>query len=673
MARLRRWVSVAVAVGLLAILGVLLWWFWPPERERPWLVLCYVCADEADFSEPFFLDELRREVLPAGVGSEARTVLLVDRHFDDTAGPNATDADAAAIDGESAPYDSRPARLYLVKSDGALAEQEASWLSTTADADMGATETLQSFVHDAVGRWGENRSVALVVCGHGSGTQFVCEDAGAGGTRLELERLRTALDRADRRLELVVYYACSMATMETCRSTPHTRLLVASQEVVDAVMGLDLSVLSRLSSSPRPSEFPPQLTEAYFAASPAPEGDEPPVADLKTLSTTRLPARTLLERSPPTLAAVNAAFDELCSLLKRRLDDDSARRTTREAVLAAAAAAESFGADPNFTGSARVVDLSDFATQLRGRLGDAGDVCRRIVDGIADACDSQAGRLHPRAHGLSVLLPGELQPGDEQEYRDLGVCSAWLDVLIALRPRDDETEPALYAAEVASSDDERAEKESWESSWSGRTPSGAWFAVHAAATAPYATVVPLRRAAGSASTTWNGRVPWTWSGTSKALFAFTGVRSIDAAGGVVVAVAPAVCERAGRAQPIEVALEWELTLSPDSLTPASARFLRCVAQAPSRGARYEFRLRAGDRLRPVLPSRLRASGAWSPGAVSTAPPLVVSPKGAASLRLEPGALPRGSWRGGVLFSFAPAQAVVRRSGVVVPPKAQGQH
>ncbi len=267
-----------------------------------------------------------------------------------------------------------------------------------------------------------------------------------------------------------------------------------------------------------------------------------------------------------------------------------------------------------------------------------------------------------------MLFATALQAGDETAYRDLGVCSTWMDVLVSLR--GEPAEPVVYAA-TEEAEPAPGDESSWEADWAGPGPSSAWFVCRRATGRGYDMVVPVFRAAGRAATRWDGKVPWTESGATRALFPFTRARIVDAAAGSVVAVAPAALEPAAGGAPIPVSLEWRLTLTPASASPKSATFVRCVAQGP-RGARWVVPLASGDRLRPRPPQSLAASGAWRGGDVSSTAEafIVVGPAGAASLHLTPAPLPPGSWQGGLLLPFAPPGTTVRRNLKVVAPVPQ---
>ena len=684
--RWRRAIAATIA-ALLAAGLLILWWLWPRESQRPWLVLFYVSCDDPEANvERFFLTELRREVLPLGAPSNATFAMLVDRIEGGGEGD-----DRRKIDGEAGAEDWTRGRLFRVKEGGTLAEERPTWLPEEPDPEMGQSGTLRSFVRFGVEQWGKDRSVALVVCGHGVGARWIGNDVTpSGGDQLTVTELRDAL-RSGPRLEAVVLYACTMATLETALALPSTRLLVASQELVDATWtggatpeeahsyGLDLTACGSLADRPTPSAFATSLIERYFSTNPPPPSstDEADWARAKTLSSTRLTQPRFLFESTSTAGRVSGALDALSRALNARLRDAATRDTFRTALAAARAAVETFGADPRLVGNGNppdLVDLSDLAAQVADRVHDdeVDGLCQALEERVAQSCASRAGDDHPRAHGLSIWFPYPIQEGDESAYRELAVCDAWLDTLVLLRASSEPPVPVTYSVEEEAAPPE-GKSPAWDGQWSGPGPSSAWIVARSSSgSGELELVMPVRVGDDGVRWTWDGLVPEVRSGPSNARFAFTASRTVDAKQGVVVAVCPATWERPGR-PPVPAALEWRLTLSQNATMPASAKFLRCVASTPQ-GARYVASLRPGDRLRPLRPRTLLPGGRWTLGAAAADQETLVvhgSAAGAPTLALRAARLPAGRWSAGLLLPDAGPAVVVRRNGVVVPPKAQG--
>ncbi len=329
-----------------------------------WVVLVYACGDAADprleSSEALFAREFRSELAKSGLKDTVVGVVF-DRiqGFDDDGVPGI-------------PTNWTEAKRMLMRADGTFVDQGRLPLAgdmSTTDASMGDPATLEAFARLGI-RDGAKAgdALALVICGHGTG-YAVCQDETNDRDALSLSEIRDALicglpvaeDGSSRRIALLAYYSCHMATLEAALSaSSRADYLLACQEEVDAVHGWDCSALGSLDQRPTVEDFvagkPASLGGVGHPGFAAAYHDVAYASKLKTISLTHLADKSFQRLHVAVEAFAQAALAAL---------DGPDAKVVGAALVGAATNARGFIRTP-------ACDLRSLTSEIVARLGEPG-------------------------------------------------------------------------------------------------------------------------------------------------------------------------------------------------------------------------------------------------------------------------------------------------------------
>jgi hypothetical protein len=191
----------------------------PSSRTARWTFMVYMAADDL---EDFALDDFL-EMAQVGSSRDVNVVVQLDRALgvDDSFG-NWTETRRGLVTPNSLPG--------------------ANWGFSLGELNMGATSTLQNFIHWSTSTYrAENYS--LLLWGHGDGRRVAVDDnTGDGITASELS---SALANVSRRMSLIGTDACSMGMLEFAYQIRNqASVLVGSQELVPGA-GFNYTTLLR--------------------------------------------------------------------------------------------------------------------------------------------------------------------------------------------------------------------------------------------------------------------------------------------------------------------------------------------------------------------------------------------------------------------------------------------
>lgn len=336
-----------------------------------------------------------------------------------------------------------------------LGHEEATVLEDWGEQDMADGATLRRFLEEGVRRFPARR-YGLVLADHGNGWGGLClDDSGPEDEILTLDEVARALEesapaRGGRKLDLVSFDACLMASVEVALAVaPYGRIMVASEEL-EPLSGWDyLPVVRALEVRPdleasALGKLAVQSFRRSFANSPLPEvREEGRASTLSVLD---------LERMPPLRRALDrfgrAGLEDLSSR-GRAAWLDLARARSRT---------EQYGSEglPEDPGSA-ALDLGDLARRVARASPESepGRAAREVLRALEPVVLARYhGELRPESTGLSVFLPPDRETLEDfapAVYRKLpGMPSAWQDLVerYAAMVRPDRGEPLLAGLRV---------------------------------------------------------------------------------------------------------------------------------------------------------------------------------------------------------------------------------
>ncbi|MBI3928145.1 MAG: hypothetical protein HY319_21560 [Armatimonadetes bacterium] len=303
------------------------------------------------------------------------------------------------------------AQRLLVTKDQTKGELNSPVLQELGSTDMASPDTLADFV-----KWGMEHYPAehyfLVMSDHGDGWKGACQDSTHGSwmSLPEIEEgLRTAREATGRKIDLLGFDACLMASAEVAHQLRNEAdFLVASQEVEggagwpynrllspNALQGIQQAVA--LDSELTPREMGRQVVTVA-------QGKQDDLPTMAAVDLSKMPA--VAEAVDHFAAAVVASQVSRGSLRKL------ARRTE------------------SFTG---YKDLYHFAQQVSEKVEDPG--LKEAAQGVMSAVGSavyaeQHSAGYPNAHGLTVQLPNFFfSPSSAYEETRFAQDTRWDDAL----------------------------------------------------------------------------------------------------------------------------------------------------------------------------------------------------------------------------------------------------
>jgi hypothetical protein len=391
-------------------------------RLAEWTLLIY-CAADCDLEEAM-MDDLV-EMARAGSNGQVHILVLADRS------PLGDD------DEDEEGYTNEPvlnlrnwsgAKLLYVKKDRLVQ------LADFGDTNMGDPVVLQRFLEIGLRRY-PARHYALFLNDHGMGWSGICSDDGSDGDSLTLDELQAVLQATVRgfrgRLDLIGCDACLMSTVETAVAlAPFARVLVASEETEPA-SGFDYtSWIGALQRRPDMDSIAlgRAIADSYrdsFAKSD--DEDERNKEAGITLSVIDLSRVQQVARAVLALAERN-------TLLLRREERKTWIRLARSR-----ARAEEYGGAGDPDEGEQLHDLIHLAELIKQQLPD--DQTVRLCDNVIAATRAAVryeihGKGRPQAHGLSVYFPLDSEQFDEDSQEDyariaFGGNSRWFAFLKA--------------------------------------------------------------------------------------------------------------------------------------------------------------------------------------------------------------------------------------------------
>jgi hypothetical protein len=343
------------------------------QPRAQWTLLFYFAADnDLEASEMEDLEELTQ--LPSS--PQVRMLALVDR---------------SPVGEPSEGYSNRAVANLANWSHAKLLEVGQDKLTELEDwgqVSMADPQSLQRFIQLAQERY-PARHYGLFLVDHGQSWAGLCSDDSTSqdNDRLDLQELQASLATLKSPLDLLVFDACMMSTLEVyLAAAPHARYLVASQDSLPA-QGLDYrGALGRLLD--RPDSDGLQLGKWFL------EGYRQSLKrDSEELS--RLQLTLLSNQSAP---ALQSAFEGLARQLRPQV-----KKHWRALALARASAPSFHGEEGH---AAEVHDLGQWLNQLSQRLPgldrSVGAVRKQLKAAVVDQV---RGRFRQNCSGLSVFFP----------------------------------------------------------------------------------------------------------------------------------------------------------------------------------------------------------------------------------------------------------------------------
>ncbi len=348
-------------------------------KQKKWTVMVFLNA--ANNLEPYGVEDLN-EMEKVGSTRDVNVVVELVRYRGMDKKPRANSGyfTNPYQDRESAFYlglDNAPgnARYYVLKDEDSVRVQSVV-KANAGPADGGRAESLADFGKWAVEHYPAD-NYALVIWNHGAGWSGVSYDDNSHHgmdlpeVRQGIEQIVTKLDNGKKKLDILDFDACLMATLEVGYELKDcVDFLVASQETEPGDgMPYD-DYLSFLATYPeaQPVSFAKAMVENYVKSY-APKGSQT-FQDMSSFSETKSAIR--LSRMDDTKKAVEA----LAQVIEKR------PQILGEVTEAIVRDTRKFG---------RLVDIHDFATRLAARAKDDAELkaaCTAVTDLIGYPVDN---------------------------------------------------------------------------------------------------------------------------------------------------------------------------------------------------------------------------------------------------------------------------------------------
>ncbi len=278
------------------------------------------------------------------------------------------------------------AEEFLVTSEGIVK------LADVPEPDMSSADTLEAFVTKAMTEYPADRFM-LNVWDHGGGWIYVCKDEVSGG-RMYIPDMAAALDNATtavgKRIDLVAFEACSMATIEVAYQLAGSADVVCGTEVTMDEYGPPWgTILAQLEAEPQKTAT--ELGKVFV--------DEYVANKIERRKTRIVAQYSAIETAK--LAPLVEACDGLAGALTAGMDD----WYVEVGEAASFARCEVW---MGFMGVFWFADVWTFADQIQARIDDP--VVDEWASGVKVAFAETLYELHPtmrceRLRGLTVNWP----------------------------------------------------------------------------------------------------------------------------------------------------------------------------------------------------------------------------------------------------------------------------
>lgn len=285
--------------------------------------------------------------------------------------------------------------------------------------NMGESQTLADFVTWGVKNYPANR-YALIFWDHGGGSVLgFGSDELFDGDSLTLNEigagLAAAYEKTGKKLELVGFDACLMATLETAHQlSPYAEYMIASQEL-EPGHGWDyVGALGYLSSEPYASgaEFGKAIVDTYKEHATV-FGEEKSI----TLSVTDL------DKVPAVVQALDALVKEAGPIIT----EDTKRFYS---FAEGRSKAEDYGSTTAHGGITDMADLASIAKNVSGQYPNTADALKNAIHSAVVYNMNSQGR--PGASGLSIYFPHKDKENFENNlsvYDGIGFSEVYNDFL----------------------------------------------------------------------------------------------------------------------------------------------------------------------------------------------------------------------------------------------------
>lgn len=267
--------------------------------------------------------------------------------------------------------------------------------------NMADGETLKAYILWAIENYPAKKYV-LDLWNHGGGPIVgYGVDEYFEGDALVLEELGNVLESVKLQtgvtFEVIGFDACLMGAVETAQVVaPYAKYLVASEELEPGHGWNYTPIYSALINNPTMggAELGKVIADGFYN-----QAVESETSAEVTLAVTDLSKIDL----------VTNAMDELFASIETDIDMDNDDNLTE--LYKVIANAKSFGGNTEEQGYTDITDLGDFAARLSDRYSDAS---QKVLDALSEVIVYKiGGKLHQKAHGLSVYLPYK-----DKEYFD---------------------------------------------------------------------------------------------------------------------------------------------------------------------------------------------------------------------------------------------------------------
>jgi len=290
---------------------------------------------------------------------------------------------------------------------------ELEKIEDVGEVSMGNPQTLYDFLIWGMQNYPAEKT-ALVCWNHGAGSIWgYAVDELNDGDSLLLNELKDAVasayDSTGRKLELVGFDACLMATLETASIfSPYANYLIASEETEPAHGWNYTPILQALTSEPQINgdKLGRIIVDSYRQ-----HAGEQGTGDCITLSVMDLAkAANVVDSVAALMQKIQDAFEKndnatLIEVTKARLD------------------AEAYGDSGAHGGVTDMVDIADFAKKIKAK-GLFSKECDQVVAAVKNcAVYSLASSAKPDAKGISIYFPGK----DRENFETKGAVFSDLD------------------------------------------------------------------------------------------------------------------------------------------------------------------------------------------------------------------------------------------------------